>query len=123
MEDAEAPPAVSEPPPDPASLCVGFRLVWSFHSGPRRAPSAAFPAQGQTVALNPHGLVLSALYKDLELENKPLCFLPKEQAAGLPRRELSGLCNLYSPTASLKSSRRAKCLSLAGVLLSSSLLR
>lgn len=68
------------------------------------------------VALNSHGLVLSALYEDLDLENATLCFLLRE----LPRGELSWLRHLCSPAASLKTPRGAKCLLLAGVLLSSS---
>ena len=58
----DAPLGASELLPDPASLWAEFWLVWCFPSRPRRAPSTAFPARGQMVALHSHGLVLSALY-------------------------------------------------------------
>lgn len=100
----DAPLGASELLPDPASLWAEFWLVWSSPSRPRRAPSSAFPARGRMVALHSHGLVLSALYEDLDLKNKTLYFLLKEQGDGLPRRELSWLCNLLLPATSLKTS-------------------
>jgi len=117
-------------PWQPACSCLtlpasglGFGWFDPFAADLAESPSTAFPAQGQMVSLHSHRLLLPALDEDLDLENKALYFLLKEQADGLPRWELSCLCNLLSPAASLNTSHGTKCLLLAGVLLSPSPLR